>query len=409
LGIQLYNNHLEPEVVLLGAKAGARWIRNDLNWSNVEPQNTIPESFRWSSTLDAWLAEVSSYGIKVILTVRSNPSWAATYAGGPIDLVEIGEFVEFMEAAVARYSVPPYNVEYWEFYNEPDNGSEFYAEAGWGYWGNEPEAYADMLAAVYGPMKAVDPEAQIVFGGIAYDRWDSMGGPFVELFLDGVLFHGGGDYFDVMNFHYYPSFHHNWDEYGQGIIGKATYIQDKLAFYAVPPKPLICTEAGLWSSVGPEPGGSDELQSRYVVQLFTRSMATDLQTTIWFQFVDDGELGSWTFGLLDPELNPKLSYYAYQVVAQNLAPTDYERTLTSGETGSEEIEAYQFIKADGVGRVVVAWTNDELVHSMPLQTAELTVVDKFGTEATIRDGDDGQWDGYVHVDIGPSPLYVHVP
>jgi hypothetical protein len=405
-GVQLFWDHKEEETVVKIARMGARWARIGLPWGGIERENTDPSNYRWPASLEGWLARLSARNIQVILTVLSNPSWAATYSGGPIDLADNSDLAQFMVAVVERYGQPPYNVKHYEFYNEPDNGSEYWAEKDWGYFGYEPEAYVQMLAAVYEPMKTADPEAQIVMGGLAYDWWTTDGGPFVEEFLDGVLQYGGGDYFDVMNFHYYYfAFRGNWEPYGPDIIGKATYIRDKLASYGVY-KPLICTEAGMWSDEAH--GGSHELQTRYVPQLFTRSMAADLDFTIWFMLVDMGGLGNYEYGLLNPDLSPKPAYDAYSIFARQMAFADYVRTLEPSETGSDQIEAYEFANGQRPGRTIVAWTEDEEEHDMWLTADQVAVVDKFGIQTIIEDGDDGSVDGQVQVTIGPNPVYLHL-
>jgi hypothetical protein len=404
LGVQLYHSFRREEILKI-AHMGTRWVRLPIKWASIEPENTTPENYAWRSEFDNWLAQLSARNIQVILTLVKNPEWAATYRGGPIDLAGNGELVEFMTAAVARYSAPPYNVKHWEFYNEPDNGIESYAQYGWGYWGHDPEAYAQLLAAVYQPMKEADPEAQIVFGGLAYDNWTSQGGPFVEEFLDGVLQNNGGDYFDVMNFHYYPAFRANWEPYGRGIIGKASYLRDKLRSYGVD-KPFICTEASMWSDEAH--GGSDELQSRYVPQVFTRSMAANLKATVWYWLLDDEHPDSWKYGLLNADLSPKPAYFAYQTLARQLAPASYVRTHSAHDTGSDQIEAYEFVTADGSTVIIVAWTEDEQEHLMTLAAEELVVVDKFGNEVTVHGEIDGRLGSRVQVTIGPDPVYLRL-
>src|SRR5690606_37440919 len=116
-------------------------------------------------------------------------------------------------------------VKHWELYNEPDAGS---GPEGGG-WGFNANRYAQMLQAVYPAVKAADSEAQIVFGGLAYDNFVTGPGTgiFVRDFLDKVLDAGGGDYFDVINFHYYPfnNYRRNWTEsQSSGLIGKAREI-----------------------------------------------------------------------------------------------------------------------------------------------------------------------------------------
>jgi hypothetical protein len=356
--------------------------------------------------MDELLAKLSARDVQAILTVGENPSWAATYPGGPIDLVDISELVQFLTAAVARYGAPPYNVKHWEMYNEPDNGDKWHAlKGGYGYFGNQPQAYYDLLRAVYRRVKRVDPEAQIVFGGLAYDNWNDgeNGLPFVRDFLDKVLELGGARYFDFMNFHYYPVFAPVWDPYGPGIIGKATFLRDKLAEYGVD-KPFICTEAGMWSDAAH--GGSDELQSRYVAQVYARSAAAELKPTIWYQLADDDILGTWKFGLVNYDLSPKPSYRAYQTAAQQLASAQYFRTLDHDETGTDQMEAYEFLTPSHSTRIIVAWTNDELEHPLVLQTRQVISVAKHGEETIVDDIDDGVSDGRVELAVGPSPVYL---
>jgi hypothetical protein len=357
--------------------------------------------------MDNLLADLSARNVKVILTMQGNPHWAATYPGGPIDLVSASELVQFMQAAVGRYSAPPYNVKHWELYNEPDNGSQWHAQKpGYGYFGHQPEAYVALLKSLYNPIKTVDPQAVILLGGLAYDNWDdgSNGLPFVRDFLDKVLAQGGGAYFDWMNFHYYPAYPH-WDAYGHGIIGKATFLRNKLAEYGVR-KPIVCTESGMWSDAAH--GGSDELQGRYVAQVYARSAAAKIQPTIWFHLVDEASLGTWKYGLLNPDLSPKPSFSAYKTAADQLGSAQYIRSLGSDETGTDQLEAYEFSTPGSSTRVIVAWTNDEASHPLILQADEVVLMAKYGGKTTIYDIYDGIPDGHVELTLGPSPVYLRL-
>jgi hypothetical protein len=410
LGVQV--NHISPETTVRAADSGASWVRMRLYWDAIEPENTTPENFRWSPGLDQELALYAANGVRVLLTIMRNPDWAATYPAGPIDKVDIGELAQFMQAVVARYGAPPYNVKHWEMYNEPDNAAEWRADdGGHGYFGDCPQAYVDVLEAVYQPIKEVDPAAQVVFGGMAYDGWESG---FSESFLDDVLaiMRAKGRYpFDIMNFHYYPLFAYKWEAYGTGIdiIGKTNYIRNKMAEYGAD-KPLICTETSMWSNCIDEDVevlcGSDEKQGRYVPQVYARSRAVGLEFSIWYMLYDVDEVWAWDYGLLDANLNPKPSHQAYLTLGRQLLGTDFSRTLSLSETGSSQVEAYEFLEQDGTHRIVVAWSNDGLDHPLRLPAASLVRVGKYGEEATIYDSDDGQADGYVVVSIGPSPVYL---
>jgi hypothetical protein len=228
----------------------------------------------------------------------------------------------------------------------------------------------------------------------------------VQGFLDEVVQQGGGAYFDVMNFHYYPAFRGHWDPYGRGITGKASFLRDRLASYGLD-KPFVCTEASMWSDAAH--GGSPELQSRYVPQLYARSLTANLGITIWHRLVDADELGAWKYGLVNPDYTPKPAFSAFQTAVRNLAPATYVRTLGPGETGSPQIEAHEFLASGGgVTRILVAWTNDESPHTLSLETAEVTIVDKYGESSNCHDADDGVLDGCVQVQLGPSPVYLRV-
>jgi hypothetical protein len=397
LGVQIYHANDSATGRIVGL--GARWVRMPFYWRYIEPSNTTPDQYIWPAGLEAQLTELARYDVSVILTLSGNPSWAATYPAGPIDKVDLAELTEFMQAVVARYSQPPYNVKHWEFYNEPDNGDEYAcAEGGVGCFGHEPQAYVDLLQAVYGPMKQADPDAQILFGGIAYNAFDDpYGGPFVRTFLDEVLQRGGANYFDVMNFHYYFAFANSWEDYGMGITGKVNFLRDKLADYGVY-KPFVCTETGIYSNGD----SSDERQSSYVVQLYARGKSVDLGTMIWFLLVDTDGVGHRLWGLVDPTYWPKPSYYAYQVVNQQLASTTYVQTLMA----SEEREVYEFLAADGVTPILVGWTNDDQTHDLPVNGDRLLEVEKYGTGTWRYDGEDGQVDGVIHISLSSSPVYL---
>src|SRR5690606_22326628 len=134
-------------------------------------------------------------------------------------------------------------VTYFEFYNEPERFC-----GGTISWGADGDKYAAMLTAVYPVGKAANPNGPVVFGGIDYDwfssvdkttrtcntngvaEWPVRGGGFAIEFLDDVLAAGGGDYFDVMNFHFYELFKQNWVRFSGshhlsiGLYEKTRYI-----------------------------------------------------------------------------------------------------------------------------------------------------------------------------------------
>lgn len=409
-GVQLYRPITESTQALSLAQAvDVYWARWPISWASLEPTDREPEDYNWAN-YDTWIRNAVQSDLQLIVTIVSNPSWAAKYSNGPIDNEDIAEFAEFTAALVERYDGDGYEdapgqpvVRYWEFYNEPDAGDE-YAAANYGasYWGDYGPEYAAMLCAVYPAMKAADPNAKIVLGGLAYDNFRDEG-PFVRPFLDNVLNAGGGACFDVMNFHYYPPFESNWAAYGNGLSGKANYLRAKLQFHGLS-KPMMVTEAGWHSedySVFPS---TPEIQGRYVVQLFTQAKASGLQAMTWWTWIDPGN-GYGPNGLLTEALVAKPACSVYGVAEGKLGLATFKETLNLGLG----MQGYRFISpATGKG-LYVLWADDSASHAVSLPVAKANVVSMYGgLSSAVQDSSDGVTDGYIKVTFGANPIYVEV-
>jgi hypothetical protein len=139
-------------------------------------------------------------------------------------------------------------------------------------------------------------------------------------------------------------------------------------------------------------------------------MAAGLKTIVWYRITDQGD--STLPGLLDSDLQPKPSYWAFQTMTDMLGKASYQRSLTSAETGHEQLIGYVFYTCQG--RLDVVWTEDETPYdpdddpSLPLtvQAHTLRVVDKFGDETWLSDSDEGVSDKRITITVGGSPLYL---
>ncbi|MEZ4515807.1 MAG: hypothetical protein R3C44_02845 [Chloroflexota bacterium] len=324
--------------------------------------------------------------------------------------------MEFVGATVERYDGDGYQdapgspiVEQWEFYNEPDREFNTYD----GRWGNNGAEYAEMLKLVYPVVKASNPDAKVVFGGLAYDFFTDQNGPFVRSFLTDVLAAGGGNYFDIFNFHTYPAFAMNWlpsnAVRGPGLLQKAEYLRAELADAGIE-KPMIVTEAGWHSNDAPNVPGSPTIQASYVIQLFTQSYAADLDYMIWWMLYDPGD-GSLYNGLVnwDPPTR-KLSFYVYQNMVSTMKDATFVRPLTANELEDVAEEAYLFNRDNR--DFYIAWANPvDTEKQFPLRVPanNVTVMDMLGQVTdTINDQDDGSQDGYVTVTLMNTPVYIEV-
>jgi hypothetical protein len=422
-GVQLYGNTLPNNKYFDDlVDSGATWVRIPVMWNTAEPERlAVPKEYDWTSIDRALSAARADAGnLQIIATINYAPEWAAPGIKAPIYDEMLPDFAQFVQALVERYNGNGINdapgspiVTYWEFYNEPDAG----VQPNDVRWGESGDKYADMLAAVYPAVKAANPQAQVVFGGIAYDWFQDQGGPFVREFLDDVLTAGGGQYFDIMNFHFYPVFSANWTgkgpEGGPGLLEKSNFIRNKLQNEYDLYKPMIITEAGWHSNDSHSQPSTPEIQARYVVQLLTQSLAADIDVMIWWMLNDPGS-GYWDNGLVTNTTPPvrKLSYTVFQNMVDELSTTHYQRRLPLSETGNAKLEAYQFTDWVYQRTLYIAWLN-------PINGSESHPLVISGTAATVKsmkgnligivtDGDDGIIDGKVTVTVGSRPIYIEV-
>ena len=188
------------------------WLVWQLQWSLAEPSKGHYEWFG----LDELLDYADTLGLKVILRVDSAPDWARSGPqGAPPD--HMGDFGDFMFALAAHCAGEVAGYVIWNEPNLPIN------------WGGSPSAakYVQMLKAVYSRIKAADPDAAVVTGGMAttggpggsqcglasglaseplsaYTEELYAAGVVNDLdFICGIYRSGGKDYFDVLGSHPY--------------------------------------------------------------------------------------------------------------------------------------------------------------------------------------------------------------
>ncbi len=380
VGVQMWTFSDSRETNALN-DMGATWARFPVEWDVLEPTQG---NYNWA-VYDAALSQASANGIRLIVTIRDNPNWAATTLCGRIDKVPVSVFADRVQQIVARYSQSPYNVRYWELYNEPDNEDYVYRQPLGGCWGLFPTEYAQMLQTVAPAIKAADPEAKVVIGGLAMEWFTCTDatvtptaqgscdeitpdrpGIFRRNFLQRVIEAGGGPYFDIMNFHYYPNWRLRWEGYGTDIGGKAAFIRGILQSYGIQ-KEVIATELGAWSNT--TRGGSDTWMSNYVAQVMARAIANDLGTAIWFDIRDPDprppELNPIGHGLLNYNASPKDAAFALRTFNQETAGAFVVRRLSAGELGQPEAEGYEFRGMPSGKKVWVVWSTPPFTTQRP--------------------------------------------
>ncbi len=413
----------DDRVLTLLAQSGARVVRyGSVLWDAVEPQDGV---YRWDvlSGMDAALEALSAQGVEIILVVRGTPLWAQQRYGiacGPIAAEQFPAFANFMTQLVQRYSASPYNVHYWELGNEPDvDPSLVPANSSLGCWGDKDapyyggEYYAEMLKVVYPAIKAADPQAQVLNGGLLLDCDPTHPPEGADCrsatFFEGMMRNGGGDYLDFVNFHGYPPFvqesllmdalYPAWAARGGVVVGKINYLREVMARYEVD-KPLFLTETSLlcpeWNKQDciPPQDVFYEAQADYVVRRFVQNWALGLAGTIWYDF--EGQ--AWRYAsMVGRDLNnPDPAFYAFQYLNHKL-----DGMLLTGVVDTfPGVQGYIFSSPVG-GQTWVLWSVDESPQVIALPVNVTAVYDKYGQEIPLSTGPELEVASPVYFDIAP--------
>jgi hypothetical protein len=374
-------------------EAGTNWVRrNALLWSGVEP---TPGARDWNTTagLEEELKNASDNGLEVILIVRSTPPWAQKVAGsfcGPIAQEDFSAFGDFMYDVVSRYSKAPYNVKYYELYNEPDI-AVVPQESIYGCWGDPSDPffgggyYGEMLQVVYPRIKAANPNAQVLNGGLLLDcdpvnvssvcTGDKAVPP---KFLRGILASGAGYAFDGVSFHAYDygnnglGIYENpgWNNNGPVLLKKADYVRSVLQDYGFGPddKYLMNTEVALLKISNSCDNTCELNKAYYAAEAYATGIVSNLRANIWYAVT-----GGWRHtDLLGPSLTPLPVYDSYRAAHNELRDAQFVRAVNL----DANVRIYEFDRSDRL--IWTVWSLDGASHAVTLPGTPAEIKDVFG-------------------------------
>lgn len=424
-GVQSGNRWIIQQSVFARAnELGVKWIRlGFVGWRSIQP--TQDGEYNWEAALDFEIDLVSARAANLtpIVIVLDSPHWATkTYydaenqpyqtSCGAIHSDHFADFARFMQALVTRYGQPPYDVHFWELGNEPDIDPRLVdRDNGFGCWGDidDPyyggEHYGEMLKVVTPAIKAVDPAAQVVIGGLALDNpgiaAEGHGSP--EKFFEGVLRAGAGNSFDIVAYHAYSSYadrtvdsdltHHHWAAWGGATLGKARFLREVMARYGVD-KPLSLNETGLLFRAEELDAEYFQAQADHIVRVLARSMAADLHSFCWYTLNGPGWYNA---GLLDQEQNPRPAYLAYQQFTRQVRMTQSAQQVADY---GQAVEAYRFRRTGLLVDVLWSRAATEQTIAFPREKV-IGVYDRDGAVVVPTIVDDR-----VVLTVGMSPLYI---
>jgi hypothetical protein len=300
------------EIMPLIAKSGAGWIRDDLNWADLEPR---PGNYQIPATAKAWIQAARQMGLKIdLILAYGNPAYTDHY-----DTDAYAKAAGWLAHELGN------DVQAIEILNEPNNFG--FRDIYGGQWnGNEPNGsvspylrkYVQLLNAAAKEIKLANPHMTVIGLGTpapASFRMIALG---LAPEVDGLTDHPyGGELPELVPYANTPDFIQR-----DGIAtadASATFASQVSMFRAQARKwnateKLWHTEWG-YATVPAKQGVSEETQAVYILRRLLESEAIAVEHTFVYDFKDDGE----NFGLVKNDLSPKTSYFALQRVTRLLA------------------------------------------------------------------------------------------
>jgi polysaccharide biosynthesis protein PslG len=293
------------------AATDVRWLRVDFDWSVIQAAG--PQSYDWSRT-DRLVDGARARHLSIIALMTYTPVWARPSGTGDKNPpTNPDDFARFVSTAAQRYA--PLGVATWEIWNEPNVSTFWYPRP-------DPERYTALLVRASAAIRAVEPYATVISGGLA-PASDAANGSQVDVrtFLTRVYAAGGGRAFDAVGLHPYsfPRLPTYPADYNTFLITPALY--QVMVDHGDAAKRIWGTEIG-----APTQGGSgavtEAVQAQIVAQAYQQWTAWSFTgPLIWFSFEDagfDSANRDEHFGLIDAQGRRKPGFDVFVAVVRGL-------------------------------------------------------------------------------------------
>jgi hypothetical protein len=303
------------EVMPLIARSGAAWIRDDLNWADLEP---TPGNYQIPLKARVWIQAARKAGLKIdLILAYGNPTYPDRY-----DTAAYAKAAGWLAREVAN------DVQAIEILNEPNNFGFRDLYRGW--WnGNERngsvshylQKYVQILNAAAKEIKLTNPHMTVIGLGTpppASFRMIALG---LTPQVDGLTDHPySGGLPELVPYAATPEM---VKRDGIATADTSGTLASQVSMFRAQARKWGATEK-LWhtewgyATVPPKPGKpglSEETQAVYILRRLLESEAIGVEHTFIYDFKDNGE----TFGLVKNDRSPKRSYFALQRVTGLLA------------------------------------------------------------------------------------------
>jgi hypothetical protein len=318
--------------------AGVAWTLEEFPWDLIEPANN-----NFNTVYDASIKKAADNGLGIIGMLLTTPQWArdgscsGNYWCPPANVAEYAQFAGWM---AERYDGDGLNdapgsprVAAWQIWNEPNDVNQWPLITG----GEAARRlrYGQMLVAAYDAIKAADPTATVVLGGVyIFDGGNGDGLDFLNG-TNGALRQvpAAKNKFDVFGIHpYMPTIAPDAVNIISAVVleGRLSNARNWLTNdIGRATAPIWITEIGWCTSPGSGgcPQVSDLDQARYIIRAMVIAQQYGIQHTNWLQLEDAFDGGHAFSGsaivnnLSGNSYGPKPAYLAYQTMATLLSGT----------------------------------------------------------------------------------------
>lgn len=368
----------DPEMIPLIQLLGAKNIRDELYWGNVEPQKGV---YAFPERYDQYMDELAAHHIKpFIIFSYTNPN----YDNNSTPYTDEGRqgFANYGKAIVERY-----DTEWVEVYNEFNIA---FGDRGDGPADSRPDYYFELLKTTYETVKAADPDTVVVGAATAGVPWE---------WLEELFQLGGLDYMDALSIHPY-----RYPGEPEGLVQDLEQLQDLVKTYNNGQmKPVWITELG-WPTQTGARGVDENTQAQYIVRSHVLSLSEGIEKIFWYDFKNDGldpAYNEHNFGIVRNEGDskgkyaPKPAYVAYATMARQLTGKAFSHQEDIGEG------IYSYVFSDGSGDTRVIWSQG--LKNVKVKTdGPITVTDLMGRAETFHP----MQGGYVYLTVSDAPLYI---
>ena len=358
------------------------WRLWDANvvWPWLEPKRG-----EWHfEALDALVALAEQHHVEILLPLGRSPTWASARPADPPKWVpgyaaepaNVDDWREYVRTVAVRYKG---RVHYYEIWNEP-NARNFYT--------GTVEAMVNLVRVAARELKDVDSSAKIVSPSAVAD----VGIPWLEAFLSD----GGGQYVDIIGFHFYV----DWQP-PEAMVPLIAKVQAVMAQHGVRDKPLWNTEAG-WpienhikgdSAPSPSPRAlTDGDASAYVARAYVLNWAAGVSRFYWYAWDDK------VTGLTEPNgVTPKRPASAYAAIERWLVGA----RMTSCAADDKGIWSCHLTRGHGYEGWILWTPNRATPFQIPAEWAVRRLRDLSGNQRDLAPRSE--------IEIGPLPILVERP